>query len=357
MRRLFIALLCTALWVCCGIAQAQKWGTRAPFPVAAEELYGITAGGKLYVFGGQELGWKSLGLVYEYDPATDRWTRRKDMPLPAHHAALAELDGRIYVIGGFVVPRGDKQGNPPGWEPIDNVWEFDPRSDQWRALAPLPSKRGSAVAAAVNGRIYVIGGAANHPGSGETFIDRTRGRPSLHRAVPTNEMYDPATNRWTARNPMPTARNHAAAGVVNGRIYVIGGRLGSVFMSTASNTDIVEEYDPASDQWGGIRAPMPTPRSGGGWATVNGRIYVAGGEGRNYQFNAAFKAVEAYDAASNTWSILPPLQVQRHGLAGAALGNRLHFVSGMVQSQSPLPGTSLATDIHEVLELPVDHRP
>jgi N-acetylneuraminic acid mutarotase len=114
----------------------------------------------------------------------------------------------------------------------------------------------------------------------------------MHRAVATNEVYDPATDRWMARNPMPTARNHSAVGVVNGKIYVIGGRVGSVFMSTGSNTDIVEEYDPARDQWGGIRAPMPTPRSGGAWGVHNGRIYVAGGEGRSYQFSATDSPVQ-----------------------------------------------------------------
>jgi N-acetylneuraminic acid mutarotase len=338
-------------------AYAQKWSTLAPFPEPSEELYGIAAGGRFYAFGGQQLGWKSLGMVYEYDPAGDRWTRKKDMPLPAHHTALAELNGKIIVAGGFIVPRTEKQATPPGWEPIDNVWEYDPRADAWRALPPLPSKRGSAVAAVAAGKVYVIGGAANHPGSHESFIDRTRGRPSLHRAVATNEAYDPATNAWTGRNPMPTARNHAAVGVVNGKIYVIGGRIGSVFMSTGSNTDVVEEYDPAIDQWGGIRAPMPTARSGGAWAVHNGLIYFAGGEGRTYQLSAAFKAVEAYDAAANVWSILPPMQVQRHGLAGAVIGNRLHLVSGVVQSQSPLAGTNLATEIHEVLELPASTRP
>ena len=343
-------------FACAGVAHAQKWGTAAVFPEPSEELYGIAAGGKFYVFGGQQLGWKSLGMVYEYDPAADRWTKKKDMPLPAHHAALAEHNGKIYVVGGFTVPSGAEKGDPPGWEPIDNVWEYDPRGDSWRALAPLPSKRGSVVAAVVGGKIYAIGGAANHPGSAGSYIDRTRGRPSLHRALGTNEVYDPATNRWASRNPMPTARNHAAVGVVGGKIYVIGGRIGSVFMSTGSNTDIVEEYDPATDQWGGIRAPMPTARSGGAWGVHNGRIYVAGGEGRSYQFSGAFKAVEAYDVAANFWYVLPPMQVQRHGLAGAVIGNRLHLVSGVVQSQAPLRGTSLATEIHEVLELPANDR-
>ncbi|HTP45492.1 MAG TPA: hypothetical protein VMQ50_01050, partial [Casimicrobiaceae bacterium] len=47
-----------------------KWTKLAPFPEPAEELLGTTAGGKLYVFCGLAPGWKPMGLVYEYDPAS-----------------------------------------------------------------------------------------------------------------------------------------------------------------------------------------------------------------------------------------------------------------------------------------------
>lgn len=119
-------------------AQAQKWVKLAPFPEASEEVYGVAAGGKLYVFGGLAPGWKPKGLVYEYDPATDKWTKKKTMPLPAHHSALAEANGKIYVMGGFVLP----QSGPPAWQPIDNAWEYDPASDSWKALPPMPTRRG-----------------------------------------------------------------------------------------------------------------------------------------------------------------------------------------------------------------------
>jgi len=76
----------------------DKWVKLAPFPEAGEELYGITAGGNLYVFGGLAPGWKPRALVYEYDPASDKWTKKKPMALPSHHVALAELNGKIYAF-------------------------------------------------------------------------------------------------------------------------------------------------------------------------------------------------------------------------------------------------------------------
>src|SRR5262249_34283775 len=160
-----------------------------------------------------------------------------------------ELGGKIYAFGGFVAPLV----GPPAWVPIANAWEYAPAADSWTPLAPMPTRRGAAMAAAAGGRLYGVGGAPGPPGSGG------RGAPPArpHRALDTVEEYDPATGTWRARSPMPTARNHAAIGVVGGKIYVIGGRIGAAFIGVASNTDVVEEYDPTGDQWGAIKARMP----------------------------------------------------------------------------------------------------
>jgi N-acetylneuraminic acid mutarotase len=229
--------------------------------------------------------------------------------------------------------------------PIDNAWEYDPGADRWKGLAPMPSKRGSAVAAAVNGKIYVIGGAAVHPGSSEPSLQPAR----PHRSVGTVEEYDPQTDKWAERSSMPTARNHAAIGAVNDKIYVIGGRLGSAFIFTASNTNVVEEYDPATDQWGLVKAKMPTERSGGAWAVYKGRIYVAGGEHQDNYLLAAFRSLEAYDPASNSWEELPKMPMPRHGLAGAIVGDRLYLASGDIQSAGII-GMRVVTDSHDIFE-------
>lgn len=339
--RAIVAAACIA-FVPVSAAHAQKWSRAAPFPEPAEEVYGIAVGGKLYVFGGLAPGWKPKGMVYEYDPETDTWTKKKNMPLLSHHVALAELNGKVYVMGGFKYPDHGK----PGWQPIDNAWEYDPVKDSWKALAPLPTRRGAANAVVHDGRIYVIGGAGTHPGSKATDIHPAR----PHRALGTNEVYDPATNTWETRSAMPTARNHAAAGVVNNKIYVIGGRLGAAFITRASNTDIVEEYDPAADQWGALKAPMPTPRSAVAWGTYKGKIYVAGGEERVKPWQRTFKAVEAFDPRTDTWSILPMMAFPRHGLAGDIVNGKFHLVSGDVASGGG-PGTEIHTDVHEVLDL------
>jgi N-acetylneuraminic acid mutarotase len=208
-----------------------------------------------------------MGMVMEYDPGADKWTRKGDMPHGLHHVALAEVKGRIYMFGGFTLPEKGK----PMWVPVSHAWEYDPQADSWRALAPLPGARGSASAVHVNGRIHVIGGATLPAGLKEEWV-----HPSRNIAVGTHEVYDLASNSWTKATDMPTPRNHAAGGAVGNRIYVIGGRIGSVFIPNAFNIDLVEEYDPATDQWH-IRTPMPTPCSAAAWGVSGGKIFVGWG--------------------------------------------------------------------------------
>jgi N-acetylneuraminic acid mutarotase len=342
LMRLTVAALLAASFLV-SAAHAQKWGRLAPFPEASEELYGVAVNDKLYAFGGLAPGWTPKGLMYEYDPDGDTWTKKKNMALALHHPAWVALNGKIYLFGGFTKPAK----GPSAWVPIDNTWEYDPRTDSWKALAPMPSKRGAAVAAVVGGKIYVIGGAGVHPGSKETSLHPAR----PHRAVDTNEVYDPATNTWETRQTMPTARNHSFVGVVNNKIYVIGGRLSAAFITRASNTGIVEEYDPATDQWGAAKAPMLNPRSAGASGTYKGKIYVAGGEERSGgPWQRTFRAVEAYDPATNQWSMLPDMVFPRHGLAGDILNGKLHLVSGDAASGGA-PGTHIDSDVHEVLDL------
>ena len=346
-------------------ARGLRWSKGAPFPEPEEELYGTVINGKFYVVGG--FGFNPLppggtvtlnpqpaagggnagraggaavnpgpcggcppGLVYEYDPGPDKWTKKKDIPVHVHHQAQAAYNGKLYIFGGCLRAISGEGGTT-------NVWEFDPAADSYRALAPLPVKRCSAIAETVNGKIYVIGGLEPLENGMGT---RVTGR---------NEMYDPATNTWTERSPMPTSRDHAYSGVVNNRIYVIGGRIGAGNIPATSNIDIVEEYDPATNLWGTVKERMPQVRSGGGWATCNGKIYVGGGEWITREFYAALRALDAYDPATNTWETLTPLPGAVHGNAMGCIGNKLHTVSGKMRAGG---GPDPATAEHDVLELP-----
>ena len=321
-----------------------RWGRLAPLPKPSEEFTFADVNGRIYLFGGLPVGNTAPpGLVQEYDPAVNKWTQKKNTPVPFHHAAAASFSGKVYLFGG----QGQLQGTGSYQVPLNNAWEYDPVVDSWKALAPMPTARTAAAAAQVGGKIYVFGGASVHPG--QTLVALTPTTP--HRSLDTVEVYDPATNKWEARTAAPTARNHAAIGVVNGKIYIIGGRVGSALVTTGSNTNVVEVYDPATDTWGAAGLRMPTARSGMGWAVYNNRIYIAGGEIYDHHVFAAIRAVEAYDPATNTWTSLPTMLTARHGVNAAAIGNRLYVIGGHIQGGGT-GGEGAHADYNEVYEFP-----
>jgi N-acetylneuraminic acid mutarotase len=322
---------------------ANPWYAAAPFPEPSEEVLGATANGKFYVFAGLAPGWKPKSLVFEYDPASNQWSKKKPMKLATHHVAFATLNNKIYAFGGFTLPAS----GPAAWNPVNNAWEYDPATDEWKELAPMPTARGAATAAAAGGKLYVTGGANSLPGVTENGIHPAR----PHNVVGTVEEYDPATNSWRSRRSLLLPRNHHVTAAAGDKVYVIGGRVGSAFISgTSNNVDLVEMYDPAADLWT-ARARMPTARSAMGWGVYNNQyIITAGGEGQDQRFLAAFKSVEAFDATLNRWHVLPSMARQRHGLAVGVVGNRLYAVSGDAQSAGHgLEHASLAA--HEALAL------
>jgi peroxiredoxin/N-acetylneuraminic acid mutarotase len=347
------AVVANLVFATAGLAQmpGSPWKKGAPFPEPDEEYYGVATGGKMYVLGGWAEG-MGRGVNYEYDPAADKWAKKKSMPVKSHHPALASYNGKIYVCGGFMAPEKSPLPIGAAWQPVDNVWEYDPAADSWKALAPLPVKAGAGVAVEVRGKIYFIGGATTVDGSRAPFF--TFMGPC--KVLSTTYVYDPATDTWERRKPMSVPRNHAFAAAVNGKVYVIGGRTGHAFIMSATNTDAVEEYDPANDVWSAPKERMPTARSGGGCGTDGRKIYVAGGEVTTKALCGAFRAVEAYDPATNSWATLPSMPMPRHAVAGAVVGNRFCLVSGMVQSAGALvmqdPKLEVHTSSVDILEVP-----
>jgi N-acetylneuraminic acid mutarotase len=329
MSRIPAAIAVTVLLGTTSLAQAPgRWVTDkfAPMPHPEEEITAAVSGDRLYLIGGNRGGrpeWPRH--VMEYNLATNAWTTKKPMPFPADHMAAAALGGKVYMFGG--------QGEGGVKQPLNTSWEYDPAADTWRPLAPMPTGRTAAAAVEAGGRIYVVGG---NVAGGLT--------------VGTIEAYDPAANRWEARAPMPTPRNHPAAGAVGGKVYVIGGRLAAPNIGgwISTNTDAVEEYDPATNAWRAMNK-MPTARSGHGWTTHQGRIYVAGGEVRDYHMDAIFRDLEVFDPAANEWYRLPPMPTARHGVNLAGFGNRIHAIGGHVAFAAG-GGEDMHTPIHEVFE-------
>ena len=140
---------------------------------------------------------------------------------------------------------------------------------------------------------------------------------------------------------MLAGRNHMSCGLLNGKIYVIGGRVGSAFVGASTNISADEAYDIAKDAWE-PRALMPTPRSGHGVAVLRGGLHAIGGEGVQGQFVGVSRAHEVYDPTANTWALYPPMLTARHGFAIATIGEKIYTATGM---NTPGTGGGPATGV------------
>ncbi len=208
--------------------------------------------------------------------------------------------------------------------------------------------RGAGQAVTVGNKMYVIGGVSSSL-DGRTSNDIPLGSKLGQTVVGWVDEYDPATNTWRPRASMPTPRNHYFAAEIEGLIYALDGRTGSVFVFGASSTDLIEAYDPAQDVWA-LVGQTPTTRGGVTGAVYGERIFVTGGEYESSAGKTAFWALEAYDPKKQTWAALPHMKIARHGFAAAVIGDRLHVVGGSFQSDG-MPGVNSLTTSHEVLAM------
>ena len=291
---------------------AGHWTTVRPLPEPLVDAHAAALGGKIYVAGGIDAHGQPTAHVYRYDPATDSWDRAGDLPAPRFNMPLVVLGDTLYAVGGV---------SGTSFRAERTLWAYRADRNEWLSRAGLPDPRGAGAAVANGHKIILMGGIRR-------FVD---GGLS---AAP--DIYDAAFDSWVEVWPMPTPRDHLAAEVVNGLVYVIGGRQ----MSPARNSDVVEVYDPMKYLGGRWerKSPMPTARGALGSAVVDGKIHVLGGE----TATSVFGTHEVYDPANDAWTEAPPLPTPRHGVAVATLDGKIYVIGGGAQ-----PGVS-QTDVVEV---------
>jgi N-acetylneuraminic acid mutarotase len=174
-----------------------RWGSRASLPIARGEVAVAEVGGRIYVLGGYANGFADQPLNEEYDPATNSWSERAPMPRGLNHVAAVGWKGKIYCFGGFT---------SQGREAAVDVNVYDPSHNDWKALAPLPSAVGAAATAVLDGKIHLVGGFGKE-------------------SVATHRVYDPETNIWSNAAPLPGGLDHLGLAAIGGKLYAVGGQL------------------------------------------------------------------------------------------------------------------------------------
>jgi N-acetylneuraminic acid mutarotase len=241
---------------------ADRWTTAGEIPEGLNHASLAAVGGKLYIIGGfQETGRSATGAVRIYDPAQRTWRDGAPMPTPRGALAVAVLDGKIHAVGGNAARGMDLEPHDHGSAAEDRSVGthevYDPALDTWTRLEPMLTARNHLGAAAIAGKIHVVGGRV--PGNME---------------LTTHEIYDPSMDMWEAGAPMPTGRSGIAVVAHRGRLYVFGGE--TVRRWSSRTFDEAERFDPATGRWD-VLPPMPTARHGLGAAPLGEAIYVLSG--------------------------------------------------------------------------------
>ena len=166
--------------------QTQTWSTTTPLPQAVSSPAVIAVGRAVYVAGGLSDTGQPVSSVFTFDTDTQRWGMAP-MQTARSNAAVAVLDGGIYVLGG---------DGAAGI--LSSVERYDLATGRWTWATPLPEPLMNLGAATVGGAIHALFEQAHY-------------------------VFNPTRNRWTRMAPMIRPRHSFGTAVIGDQLYVIGG--------------------------------------------------------------------------------------------------------------------------------------
>jgi N-acetylneuraminic acid mutarotase len=296
-----------------------SWATEGfrPAPNVFMDAAGGAIDGLLYLVGGKNAG-GYLRSLHVYNPLENDWS--VGAPLPEGYAAVEDAasvvqGGRLYVFGGGTRWDGGAQSTAAVYDPASDAWEF---------LPPMPTARTGATAQRLGERIYVVGGMDDDG-----------------RSLRSMDVFDLGSGAWLPgpHPPLAIPRDNPASAALHGKMYVFGGRtrLHEPAFPTNATLSSVEVFDPETHAWSDA-APMPTGRRAMNAVVFDGRALVLGGEGT--ADGRTLDAAEAYDPESDSWQRLTDMPVGRHGAVAGVIGDAIYVATGGVTA-----GDSFTNDV------------
>ena len=312
-----------------GTFTSVAWTSGVAQPQSNSEAQGVVVNDRLYLFGGFDSTkpcCTPTNRAYVYDPADGVWQPLAPMP-PENgtphggvtHAGMA-TDGRdIFWAGGYT-------SNAAGTGQIfgtREVWRYNVGANTYTRMPDLPVERAAGQLEYLQGKLHYFGG---------TNLARTQD-------VGDHYVLDIAAGAqsWSVAAPLANPRHHMGSGVLNGRIYAVGGQHGhDAQLVTVQDVDY---FDPATGQWVATPADLPATAGrghiSGSTFEYAGRMIVAGGESAHGQ---AVASVVAYRPGVG-WRTLTSLPAARSSGVAAALATRLYFTTGPTFKGVPLPAS------------------
>ena len=229
--------------------------------------------------------------------ALAEWREGARLPTAVPHAVAAEMDGKLYVMSGKV-----GQGLRSFFE------QYDLQNDGWRPLTPLPINISQYAIAAGTGRVFVTGGRENNTARLSSGL----------------WIYAPDTAVWLELGTLPSPRADHASYFDGNRLFIFGG--------IGRDAALVQSYNPATGKWSNWKNRMPVPVSAAAFARRGDELIFAGGIDER---GSPVTAVQAFHLKQGTWRQLPALPLAASGGALAVIDGELAFCRWFQSGQEP----------------------
>ena len=296
-----------------------QWTQKADMPTTRSCFSTSVVDGKIFVIGGKvelekdKFGNVALSTVEMYDPETDTWERRADMPTVRSGVSVSVVDDKIYAIGGEEMEKIKQyKGHVNKVKALPTVEMYDPVTDTWTQKADMPTPRKTKTCV-VDDKIYAIGGSA---------------ATNKQWWLETVEVYDPATDTWAKAESMNHARYDAALSVMNGEIYAMGGTgWPSNQNQPTPYLSSVEVFNPKTNQWR-ERTGMVAPKAGHSASVIDRKIYVMGGYLEESEEFKTLSTIEIYDPATDRWTQESDMLIGKSGHATEVVDGQIYIFGG-----------------------------
>jgi C1A family cysteine protease len=327
--------------------------TKNSFNLGFYDFKLASANNKIYAF--ESLHPVSSALtqqVMEYNPQTDTWLQKPDMPYISDSFAAISLKNKLYLFSNANEPlnyiKSDKVGEQKSY-----VLEYDPVLETWAKRDNFIPVNIDFSLTTLNNKILLIGNydryfdpnavklyATYEPG----WIDDNLLPVSVYNhastvcnnkiytvegtnssLLPSNniQIYDPTAKTWTVNDGTSTSRKNPSAAALLNNVYVLGG-----YNSSAGILSSMEMYNDSTSNWI-TKASMSTARRNFSTVVINDKLYALGG------INSAGNVIntcEVYNPATNSWSPIANMIYARRDFAAAVVNNKIYVMGGATSS-------------------------
>lgn len=365
------------------VVGAGSWSPIAPLPVAAgwRTLGGAWGADRFLVLGTAAAG--SIEL-FAYDPTTDAWQARArlDADVSPWNVQVRWGGGRLFLL---VAPPDDGSPEAASRERPLALYSWEAATDRWRPAPPagLGERYGHSVTW-TGEQLVVFGGIVDVAADDASTRNET---------LASGAAWDPASGTWVELGSFPHQGRSSHGAVWNGRRVVVfgGGHASGRFEAEGEypwdgHASGAAAWDPATNAWTSIDGPGPigpvvastwtgdrivwwdgsvegadyddVPGSGGIWDTNTGAVeplaapplqmrrdeasavwapqrgaWITWGGSCGEGCNQSADDGAAWDAATNTWTVLAPAGLGRRAAPIAWTGRELVVVGGAVSDQ------------------------